>query len=361
MSIDPAHDPTVLPRDLPVPRDDGAALHLKQRRVPDVALSSTDGEPVNLADLTSKPSVLFFYPRTGVPGQPPNLGFAGEEWDSIPGARGCTPQSCGFRDLFEEFRAAGVEVRGVSTSTVEHQREFVARMHMPFAMLSDAGLELTEATRLPTFAFPVESGGPTTLVRRMAWFCSGSRIRRVWYPVFPPQENAEEVVRWVRRRNEIRVRRATASDKAWIQEVLKKHWVSPTIWSLEKAYAADELPALVAERGGERVGLVTYSIQGRQCEVVTLNALEPGRGIGGVLMDAAVDAAVEAGCSRLFLTTSNDNVRALGFYQRWGMRLAAVHRGMIDRYRMLEPEIPRVSEGGLPVHDEIELELLLEQ
>lgn len=202
------HDPTHLPSDLPIPTDDGRAAHLFRARIPPITLrasghfnpatnSLTAAHDVNLADLARSPSVLFFYPRTGVPGQSPSLGFRGEEWDSIPGARGCTPQSCSFRDQHADFTRLGVRVVGVSTDTTDHQREFAARMHIPFDMLSDAHLELTRALRLPTFEFPVESGGPTTLLARMAWYCNHNVIEHVWYPVFPPNENAANVLSWL--------------------------------------------------------------------------------------------------------------------------------------------------------------------
>ncbi len=207
-----------LPAGLPVPVDDGAAALLTGAILPRVPLRSTRGLWVALSDL-AKPTVLFFYPRTGVPGQPPALGYQGEEWDSIPAARGCTPQSCGFRDLHSQFTALGVQVFGISTSTTEHQQEFVARTHMPFDMLSDSDLALVAALKLPTFRFPVESGGPSVLIRRMAWYVEPSRtapaqpprrrprpvqplppepkIMKVWYPVFPPDRNAGEVLEWV--------------------------------------------------------------------------------------------------------------------------------------------------------------------
>jgi peroxiredoxin len=188
-----AADAYTLPRDLPVPIDDGAADHLRGAAVPSIALASTSGGVVNLAVLASRPAVLFFYPRTGEQGR-----SAGPEWDLIPGARGCTPQSCGFRDLHGEFAALSVAVAGVSTQTSGYQREFVERNHVPFPLLSDADLALTRSLRLPTFEFPVASGGPSTLIRRMAWFLDGSRIVHVWYPVFPPDRNAETVLAGLR-------------------------------------------------------------------------------------------------------------------------------------------------------------------
>jgi len=186
-------DVYTLPTDLPVPVDDGAADHLRGAAVPPVLLPATSGAVVDLAVLTGTPTVLFFYPRTGEKGVP-----AGPEWDLIPGARGCTPQSCGFRDLDGDFRALGVRVVGVSTQTTTYQREFVERNHAPFDLLSDAALRLTRALRLPTFEFPVASGGPTTLIRRMAWYADRGTIRHVWYPVFPPDRNAATVLAWLR-------------------------------------------------------------------------------------------------------------------------------------------------------------------
>jgi peroxiredoxin len=188
-----AADAYTLPRDLPVPIDDGAADHLRGAAVPSMALASTSGGVVNLAVLASRAAVLFFYPRTGEQGR-----SAGREWDLIPGARGCTPQSCGFRDLHDEFAALGVVVAGVSTQTSGYQREFVERNHVPFPLLSDADLALTRSLRLPTFQFPVSSSGPSTLIRRMAWFLDAGRIVHVWYPVFPPDRNAETVLAWLR-------------------------------------------------------------------------------------------------------------------------------------------------------------------
>ncbi len=190
MTID--HFP--LPDNLPVPEDDGAADHLKGTRLPDLEMPATTGAPVRLSSL--KRAVIFAYPRTGSPDRPP-----GPDWDAIPGARGCTPQSCGFRDLRAEFDAMGVQVLGLSTQTTVYQREFVERTHVPFPILSDAGLELVRALRLPTFEFDLAAlggGGPDTLIKRMAWFIEDGVIRHVWYPVFPPDRNAEVVLSWLK-------------------------------------------------------------------------------------------------------------------------------------------------------------------
>jgi peroxiredoxin len=181
-----------LPADRRVPVDAGAAEHLGGAVVPPLALAATSGATVDLATLARGPAVLFFYPRTAESGR-----SAGREWNLIPGARGCTLQSCGFRDLHAQFRALGISVAGVGTQTVAYQREFVARNHLPFELLSDAELRLTRALRLPTFEFPVASGGPTTLIKRMAWYLDEGRIAHVWYPVFPPDRNADTVLAWL--------------------------------------------------------------------------------------------------------------------------------------------------------------------
>jgi peroxiredoxin len=182
------HNPMVLPDDLPAPQDDGAARHLTGMKMPDLALAATDGTQVNLSALTGR-TVVYIYPRTGRPGQP-----LPEGWDGIPGARGCTPQSCGFRDHFAELKRLGVaHLFGLSTQTTDYQREAVERLHLPFAILSDADLLLTRALRLPT----LEVAG-MTLIKRMAWVIDDGAISRVFYPVFPPDQSAEEVIAWLR-------------------------------------------------------------------------------------------------------------------------------------------------------------------
>lgn len=177
-----------MPANLPVPTDDGAAAHLTGMRLPSLALQATTGGPV---DLSAQPRrvVVFAYPRTGVPGQP----LPTPEWDSIPGARGCTPHTCGFRDLHKEFQALGCAVFGLSTQDNAYQREMTERLHVPFPVLSDSGLKLTQALRLPTFTVAGE-----VLLKRMAWVADDGRITKVFYPVFPPDKNAEEVLGWLR-------------------------------------------------------------------------------------------------------------------------------------------------------------------
>jgi peroxiredoxin len=182
------HNPLVLPDNLPVPQDDGAARHLAGFRLPDIALPATDGAAVNLSRLQGR-TVVYVYPRTGRPGVP-----APDGWDAIPGARGCTPQSCGFRDHFADLKALGVaQLYGLSTQDSAYQREAVERLHLPFAILSDAGLVLTRALKLPTF-----SVDGMTLLKRMAWVIDHRVITHVFYPVFPPDRSAAAVVAWLR-------------------------------------------------------------------------------------------------------------------------------------------------------------------
>jgi peroxiredoxin len=176
-----------LPSNLPVPKDDGAARHLAGMRVPAITLSSTANRRVNLADLARERTVIYCYPRTGAPGQPVPKG-----WDDIPGARGCTPESCGFRDHYHALQALHVRVFGLSTQTTEYQREAVERLHLPFEILSDADFTFTNALRLPTFEFE-----GVRLLKRLTLVLADGKIEKVFYPVFPPDKHAEEVVAWL--------------------------------------------------------------------------------------------------------------------------------------------------------------------
>jgi len=181
------HNPLDLPSDLPVPVDDGAAAHLIGQKLPDLELPATNGLLVSLGALTER-TVIYAYPRTGRPGQMPPDG-----WDAIAGARGCTPQSCGFRDHFAELRRLGVNcLYGLSTQDTEYQREAVNRLHLPFALLSDAKLQLQRALRLPTF----EIEG-TILLKRLTLVIDDDVITKVFYPVFPPDRSANDVIAWL--------------------------------------------------------------------------------------------------------------------------------------------------------------------
>jgi peroxiredoxin len=175
-----------LPKDLPVPIDDGACDHLTGLRVPSVPLRATAGHMVDLASLPGR-TVVYCYPRTGRPDQEIPRG-----WNDIPGARGCTPQSCAFRDHYQELRALGADVYGLSTQSTEYQQEAVERLHLPFSLLSDVDLRFADALRLPTFE--VES---MILIKRLTLVIENGSIVKVFYPVFPSDKNAEEVMNWL--------------------------------------------------------------------------------------------------------------------------------------------------------------------
>ncbi len=180
-----------LPEDLPVPIEDGAADHLLGLSVAPVELPSTANRIINLAEISDwQRTVVYCYPRTGKPGEEPLDGYAA--WNRIPGARGCTPQSCAFRDFYGELKNLGAEVFGLSTQTTEYQQELVKREHLPFEILSDAELSLTKAMRLPIFEVEGE-----ILLKRLTFVIHKKRIVKVFYPVFPPDKNAEEVIKWL--------------------------------------------------------------------------------------------------------------------------------------------------------------------
>src|SRR3954466_929305 len=174
---------------IPAPADDGAAAHLAGMTVPPISLVATNDISVTLASLPGR-TVVFGYPRTGEPGKIALV----DDWDMIPGARGCTPQTCAFRDLFAELKAAGAaQVFGLSTQSNEYQTEMASRLHLPFPVLSDDKLELTEALQLPT----MEVVG-LTLIKRLALMVDDARITHVFYPVFPPDRNAGDVLDWLK-------------------------------------------------------------------------------------------------------------------------------------------------------------------
>ncbi|MHC2438431.1 peroxiredoxin [Bradyrhizobium sp. USDA 4451] len=173
---------------IPPPTDDGGAAHLAGMTIPPVTLRATNDMSVTLSALEGR-TVVFAYPRTGEPGK---IGLV-DDWDMIPGARGCTPQTCAFRDLFAELKAAGAaQVFGLSTQSNAYQTEMASRLHLPFPVLSDEALELTRALRLPTMAV-----AGLTLIRRLALVIDDARISHVFYPVFPPDRNAGDVLEWL--------------------------------------------------------------------------------------------------------------------------------------------------------------------
>ena len=178
-----------LPEGLPVPVEDGACAHLLGARLAAVMLVSTRGRRVDVSAIVGR-VVVYAYPRTGVPDHDPPAG-----WDLIPGARGCTPQSCAYRDHHAELRALGAEVFGVATNPPEYQREVAERLHLPFELLSDERFELTDAMRFPTF----EIGG-MRLLRRFTLIARGGVIERVHYPVFPTDGDAGRVLEYLGKR-----------------------------------------------------------------------------------------------------------------------------------------------------------------
>ncbi len=176
-----------LPNNLPAPVDDGAADHLEGLLLPDISLMSTDGATINLAELTGR-WVIYIYPMTGRP----DVALP-DGWDGIPGARGCTPQSCSFRDHYAELKELNTGVFGLSAQATEYQREARDRLHLPFQLLSDSGLQLKNALRLPTFTV-----AGMELYKRLTLIVESGRIRKVFYPVFPPDRNADDVLAWLR-------------------------------------------------------------------------------------------------------------------------------------------------------------------
>ena len=183
------HDLHTLPADLPVPRDDGACDHLGGMRLPALGLASSAGDTVDLSALGGR-SVVFCYPRTGRPDRPGLV----PGWDQIPGARGCTPQACAFRDRHGEIAARGCRLYALSTQDTRYQQEAVARLHLSFALLSDADLAFARALRLPTF-----TAGGLDLIKRLTLILQDGAVETVFYPVFPPDRSPDEVLAWLDR------------------------------------------------------------------------------------------------------------------------------------------------------------------
>ena len=176
-----------VPPDLPRPEDDGACAHLPGTELPALALPATTGPPVRLDRLATPWTVIYAYPKTGLPDQAPPA-----DWDAISGARGCTPQNCAFRDRADALRALGASIYGLSTQTTEYQREMATRLQLPYPVLSDADLQLTYVLRLPTFQYD-----DSTLLRRFCLIVRGSRIAHVIYPVFPSNADAPAALQWL--------------------------------------------------------------------------------------------------------------------------------------------------------------------
>ncbi|TKA58184.1 hypothetical protein B0A55_11511 [Friedmanniomyces simplex] len=173
---------------IPAPPDDGACNHLQGLQFPSLPIPSTSGQPVDLSTLPGL-TILFIYPRSGAPGEQ-----IPAEWDAIPGARGCTPQACSFRDASRDFAELGVDrILGCSTQDTAYQLELKERVHLPYELLSDEKLELVAALRLPTHEWRGK-----TLIKRMAMAVQEGRVVKVWYPVFPPDQSAAQVLEWLR-------------------------------------------------------------------------------------------------------------------------------------------------------------------
>ena len=175
-----------LPSNLPVPIDDGACDHLVGMQFPDRILKSTSGENVNLSRIEGR-VVIYCYPMTGKPGVP-----LPESWDEIPGARGCTPQSCSFRDYHAELSELGAEVYGMSTQTYEYQQEMAERLHLPFQVISDSNLEFCRAMKIPTF-----NVDGNTLMKRVTMISYNGSIEAVHYPVFPSDSDPKWVIQYL--------------------------------------------------------------------------------------------------------------------------------------------------------------------
>jgi peroxiredoxin len=176
-----------LPAGLPEPIDDGACNHLTSMTMPDLALPATSGQLIHLATGRMPRTVIYCYPMTGQPGKPLPDG-----WDEIPGARGCTPQACSFRDHHRELLEKGAAVFGLSTQSTTYQQEATSRLHLPFDLLSDEKYELCDALQLPTFVMENRR-----LIKRLTLIVRNNKIEKVFYPVFPPDQHAAEILRWL--------------------------------------------------------------------------------------------------------------------------------------------------------------------
>jgi peroxiredoxin len=181
----------VLPVDLPEPEDDGGADHLTGLLVPPTRFETAAHGPLDLAALAASTLVVFVYPMTGTPGRP-----LPEGWDTIPGARGCTPQSCAFRDLHDEIRLHGAAVLGLSAQPIEEQRAFTLRERIPYPLVNDSALVLAAELDLPTFEVAT-----VRLYKRLTFIARAGRVEKVFYPVFPPDRNAGDVLDWLERRS----------------------------------------------------------------------------------------------------------------------------------------------------------------
>jgi GNAT superfamily N-acetyltransferase len=159
--------------------------------------------------------------------------------------------------------------------------------------------------------------------------------------------------------NSFKVRPLNKEDAKWVGDLLKEWWAGPVMVTRGKIHRADRLPGFIAEEKGRPTGLITYEINGKDCEIITMNSLAQGKGVGSALVDAVRKTVAKAGCRRLWLITTNDNTAALRFWQKRGFRLVAVYRNAIEQSRKIKPEIPLTGNDGIPIRDEIELEMVL--
>jgi len=175
-----------LPDDLPVPVDDGACDHLEGMLLPSLLLETSSGISLNLSDLKGI-VVIFFYPMIGSPDSPP-MG----DWNEIPGARGCTPQTCSYRDSYQQLTDLGAKVFGASAQAIEEQCAAAVRLKLPFQLLNDSAFKLTESLKLPAFEYQ-----GVKMIKRLTLVVVDGVIRKVFYPVFPPNENVDHVISWL--------------------------------------------------------------------------------------------------------------------------------------------------------------------
>lgn len=317
----------VLPPDLPEPTDDGAAAHLLQAALPNVALASTQGGVIDLSRLDR--AVVFTYPRTGEPDKPVPPG-----WDAIPGARGCTPQACGYRDLATEFDALGVRVYAMSTQTTAYQREFMLRTRFPFPIVSDHGLACVRAMRLPTLTWR-DDDGEHILIRRMAWYVERGVIRHVWYPVFPPDRNASDVLAWLRTRFSARGDIEIITDAPSMDLDAIHAMIARTYWStnirrdiFEKAFRASVVVAAVERDTRRTVGFARIVTDKATfawlCDVVVDDAYH-GRGIAKRML-MSLDRMPELATLRRWVLATRD---AQTLYEQFGYR--AVQGNWLER------------------------------
>lgn len=312
-------NPHELPGNLPVPRDDGAADRLPGAALPPVVLEATGGKPVDLAAASDRGFlVLYVYPRTGVPGEPMPRG-----WDRIPGARGCTPQSCAFRDSAAELADLGVSVLGLSAQPLEEQVEFAKREHLPYPLLNDSEFRLAATLRLPTF----EADG-ARYYRRLTLIARNGRIEKVFYPVLPPQDNAADVIAWIRTHGmapeEWTIRAAGDDDVAAVLDLWRaaanSRSATDSEEGLERLLRRDARSLLVAEAGGAVVGSLIAGWDGWRGSFYRL-VVHPDwrrRGVATSLVRAGETHLEGFGAIRLTAIVTDEETDAPSLWQAMG-------------------------------------------